>query len=229
MNLRLIATYLFVIISFAAGAQAETPADSTKLVNDDGKLVFEKVEMEASFSGGEMAWRKFLEKNLNANTPVDRGAPMGVYTIIVQFVVDKNGNVSDVKALTNFGYGMEEEVVRVIKKGPIWTPAIQDGRNVKAYRNQPVTFAVIGDGIEINSKDPFVLYTGTDNPVTIKVDKVKDESLEVTISPGTIVPMGDGQYKVRVNKPGKAIITVYNARKKNKELGSAYFTIKSKQ
>ena len=62
--------------------------------------------------------------------PVDNGAPEGTYTVYVQFVVDKEGNISDVKALTNHGYGMEEEAVRVIKKGPNWTPAIQNGRPV---------------------------------------------------------------------------------------------------
>ena len=44
----------------------------------------------------------------------------GTYTVVVQFVVDKEGNVSDVKALTSHGYGMEDEAVRVIKKGPQW-------------------------------------------------------------------------------------------------------------
>jgi protein TonB len=57
-------------------------------------------------------------------------------------VVDKEGNVSDVKALTSHGYGMEDEAVRVIKKGPQWKPAIQNGRNVKAYRRQPITFQI---------------------------------------------------------------------------------------
>jgi len=37
---------------------------------------------------------------------------------------------------------MEEEAVRVIKKGPKWTPAIQNGRQVNAYRKQPITFQV---------------------------------------------------------------------------------------
>ena len=37
---------------------------------------------------------------------------------------------------------MEEEVIRVIKKGPKWVPAVQYGRNVKAYRIQPVTLVV---------------------------------------------------------------------------------------
>jgi len=57
-------------------------------------------------------------------------------------VVDKEGNVSDVKPLTSHGYGMEDEAVRVIKKGPQWKPAIQNGRNVKAYRRQPITFQI---------------------------------------------------------------------------------------
>ena len=109
---------------------------------EDENKVFEKVEIEASFPGGDAAWRKFLERNLNSNTPVDNGAPAGTYTVWVQFIVDKEGNISDVKALTSQGYGMEAEAVRVIKKGPRWTPAVQNGRHVKAYRKQPITFIV---------------------------------------------------------------------------------------
>lgn len=110
--------------------------------DDDENKVFEKVEVEASFKGGESAWRRFLERNLDANTPVDNGAPTGQYTVWVQFIVDKAGKISDVKALTKHGYGMEAEAVRVISKGPDWVPAIQNGRNVKAYRKQPITFVV---------------------------------------------------------------------------------------
>ena len=62
--------------------------------------------------------------------------------MVVQFVVDKEGNISDVRSLTNHGYGMEEEAMRVIKKGPKWNAAIQNGRQVKAYRKQPITFRV---------------------------------------------------------------------------------------
>ncbi len=105
--------------------------------------VFTKVEVEAAFQGD---WRKFLERNLNSNAPVDNGAPEGTYTVIVQFIVDKEGNVSDVRALTNHGFGMEAEALRVIKKAPKWTPAIQNGRQVKAYRKQPITFVVTSEG-----------------------------------------------------------------------------------
>ena len=62
-----------------------------------------------------------------------------------QFIVDREGAISDVKALSNHGYGMEEEAVKVIRKGPAWVAAIQNGRPVKAYRKQPITFVVTGE------------------------------------------------------------------------------------
>jgi protein TonB len=109
---------------------------------DDENKVFEKVEVEASFKGGEKEWRRYLERNLDANTPVENGAPEGSYTVVVQFIVDKEGKISDVKAMTNHGYGMEEEAAKIIRRGPAWVPAVQNGRNVKAYRKQPITFVV---------------------------------------------------------------------------------------
>ena len=112
---------------------------------DDENKIFDKVEIEAGFPGGESKWRQYLERNCNGQIASDNGAPEGTYTTVVQFVVDKEGNISDVRSLTNHGYGMEEEAMRVIKKGPKWTPAIQNGRNVKAYRKQPITFVVTGE------------------------------------------------------------------------------------
>ncbi len=104
---------------------------------------FVKVEIDAKYPGGASAWRNFLERNLRGETPVDNGASYGTYTVIIQFVVDKNGNVSDAKPLTNFGFGMEAEAIRVIKKSGKWLPAIQNGAEVKAYRKQPIIFQVL--------------------------------------------------------------------------------------
>lgn len=109
---------------------------------DDENKIFDKVEIEASFPGGDSKWRQYLERNANGQVATDNGAPEGTYTTVVQFVVDKEGNISDVRSLTNHGYGMEEEAIRVIKKGPKWNPAVQNGRQVKAYRKQPITFRV---------------------------------------------------------------------------------------
>ncbi len=110
--------------------------------SDDEDKIFTKVENEAAFPGGEAAWRRYLEKNLNASTPVDNGAPEGTYQVIVRFIVSKDGSISDVQAESKHGFGMEDEAVKIIKKGPKWTPALQNGRNVNAYRRQPITFVV---------------------------------------------------------------------------------------
>lgn len=128
------------------GLAAPPPDEGKQVVEapkvEDENKIFEKVEVEAEFPGGLSAWRRYLERNLNAQVPSDAGAPTGSYTVIVRFVVDKQGSISDVKAQTSHGYGMEEEAVRAIKRGPKWTPAIQNGRNVTAYRSQPITFVV---------------------------------------------------------------------------------------
>jgi len=115
---------------------------SLEEIKEDDNKVFEKVEVEASFKGGERAWRKYLESNLDQNVPVKNGCKPGEYTVVIQFIVDKEGGVSDVRALTNHGFGMEEEAMRMIKKGPYWVPAVQNGRQVKAYRKQAITFVI---------------------------------------------------------------------------------------
>lgn len=135
---------LFLLLILNANAQSDSTNGSGNIDSSEYK-VFERVEIEAKFPGGDDAWIKYLQRTLHAATPIDFGAPAGTYTVVVQFVVDKNGNISDAKALTRHGYGMEQEVLRVIRNGPKWIPAFQDGRNVKAYRKQPVTF-VVQDG-----------------------------------------------------------------------------------
>ena len=126
--------------------QAPVEDKGTKIVEapkaDEEDKIFTKVENEAQFPGGQQAWIRYLQKNLNANAPVDNGAPPGTYQVIVKFIVSKDGSISDVNAETKHGYGMEDEAVKIIKRGPKWTPALQNGRNVNAYRRQPITFIV---------------------------------------------------------------------------------------
>jgi periplasmic protein TonB len=111
-----------------------------KKLEKDPDEIFRTVEIDAEYKGN---WHAFLERNLNGNVPTDNNAPPGTYTIVIQFVVDKEGNVSDLKALTSHGYGMEQECIRALKKASKWVPAIQNGYPVKAYRKQPITFQVM--------------------------------------------------------------------------------------
>lgn len=103
------------------------------------------IEIEAEFPGGAKEWEKFLKRNLQPDVAVDNNAAPGRYTVYIQFIVDKEGKVSDMKPLTAHGYGMEEEAIRVLRKATTWRPANQNGRAVKAYRKQPITFVVAAD------------------------------------------------------------------------------------
>jgi len=109
-----------------------------KKEDDEGKI-FTKVEVEAAYEGD---WNSFLKKNLNGDVPTDNGAPEGTYTVVVKFVVSKDGSLSDISCENDPQYGICQEAIRVIKKTKNWKPAIQNGRNVNAYRRQPITFLV---------------------------------------------------------------------------------------
>jgi len=116
-----------------------------KVVQDNDDKVFVTVEVEPAFPGGEREWRQFLQNNLDVDLPLKNKAPKGTYTVLLQFIVDKEGNLSDFNALTTHGYGMEEEAIRVMKQSPKWKPAMQNGRTVQAYRKQPMTFVISKD------------------------------------------------------------------------------------
>jgi protein TonB len=102
--------------------------------------IYYDVQIPAKYDGN---WQKFLTRNLNGNVPVDNNAPSGRYTVLIQFVVDKEGNISDIIALTNHGYGLEDEAIRVLRKAKGWKPGIQNGHEVKSYHRQPITFEVM--------------------------------------------------------------------------------------
>jgi len=122
--------------------QSTGQVEAPKAAVEDYDKEFKTVQIEAKFPGGNSAWQKYLERNLNSNVPVDNGAPPANYTVIVSFLVDKQGNISEVQALNDPGYGTAQEAVRVIKKGPAWTPAVQNGRNVIYRQKQSITFQV---------------------------------------------------------------------------------------
>ena len=114
--------------------------EEKKNVEPAGPLV--TVDLDAKFNGN---WRQYLERHLVPDVPVNNGAAPGRYSVEVKFVVDVEGHVSDIVALTKHGFGMEEEAIRVIRKSAKWEPAVFEGRMVKAYRRQLITFVVEGE------------------------------------------------------------------------------------
>jgi len=111
--------------------------EAPKKDEEDYDKTFTKVEIESEYPGGDAAWRRYLLKSLQYPSDAQDNGIQG--SVVVQFIVDKEGMVSDVQAIS----GPEElrkEAERVIKKSGKWTPAVQNGRQVKSYKKQPIVF-----------------------------------------------------------------------------------------
>lgn len=113
-----------------------------KVNEPDFSKEFFNVEREAQFPGGIAAWTKYLTRNLNSEIAVENGAPSGVYKITISFLVDRDGKISEIKALNDPGFGIAQEAIRVINKSEHWTPAMQNGNNVIYRQKQSITFVV---------------------------------------------------------------------------------------
>lgn len=102
----------------------------------------ESGEHMARFLGGTEGWTYFLRKHVRTTVPGTNNAPTGMYRVTVAFHIDKDGNISDVRAENDPGYGTAAEAVRVMKKSPRWIPAVQNGRPVALPYKQQIVFAV---------------------------------------------------------------------------------------
>lgn len=104
--------------------------------------IFYTAQKPAQFPGGGEGWIRYLGKNLNRDIPVLNGAPVGQYKVILSFIVTSNGDIKDVTAVTNPGYGTAAEAIRIIEKGPKWIPAEQNGKKVNYFITQSIAFKV---------------------------------------------------------------------------------------
>lgn len=119
----------------------QTKKDGSGNLGGSG-VVFQVTETPAMFPGGMSAWNKYLGRNLSNEFLIKQNAPPGTYKAVVNFLVDSDGNVSQVNAVNNPGYGVKEEAEKLIKKGPKWKPAVQNGKIVASEVNQSITFTV---------------------------------------------------------------------------------------
>lgn len=106
----------------------------------NGPLV--KVEIESEYPGGPTAWKRFLDRNLRFPQEALDNEVQGF--VVVKFIVDREGNVSDVEAISG-PQELRAEAIRVIKKSGKWTPAVQNGHHVKSYKRQPIGFQIASE------------------------------------------------------------------------------------
>jgi N-acetylmuramoyl-L-alanine amidase len=109
---------------------------------DPRNNIFQKVDKEASVDKEE--WRKFLEENLQSviEEAAKTKMPAGQYTVVTRFIVEKDGSINSFKVVKDPGYGLGKKTVDVMLRSPKWKPALVNGKTVRSYHAQPVTFVI---------------------------------------------------------------------------------------
>jgi periplasmic protein TonB len=100
--------------------------------------IFTVVEETATPKGGMQAFYEFVGKKLKYPAQARRMGTEG--KVFVQFVINKDGSISDVVAIKGIGAGCDEEAVRIIQTSPPWSPGKQRGKSVKQRMVLPITF-----------------------------------------------------------------------------------------
>lgn len=112
---------------------------------NDGAMIFDVVESPPSPPGGMDGWNSYLSKNLTYPAQARR---MGIEgTVIVAFVVNSDGSLSDFEVIRGIGGGVDEAAVQVVKNAPGWIPGSQRGVAVNTRMRLPIRFKLGGDEV----------------------------------------------------------------------------------
>ena len=116
----------------------------TVLQAQEENKIFEKVELNAHTD--QKQWAAHIAKKTQLPDSVVKDIPSGTYKVNVQFIIDVHGNMGQIKALNDPGYGLAERAINAVSsfKGE-WKPANQCGRNVKAYKVQTIAFVILSE------------------------------------------------------------------------------------
>lgn len=104
---------------------------------DEGK-VYDVVEQMPSFSGGPAAMMEFISRSIVYPVSALKQELQG--RVIVSFIVERDGRLSNAKVVKSVAPDLDKEALRIVKKMPRWIPGQQNGRKVKVKYTVPVTF-----------------------------------------------------------------------------------------
>ena len=121
-------------------AKTETGSGGTGTAPaDDGiRNTSDPLEVMPEPVGGAAAWGKFLQKNLRFPAVAQEQGVSG--RVIMSFIIEKDGSLSNIKVERGAGYGFDEEALRVLKLAKAWKPGIQNGQPVRVRYNIPINF-----------------------------------------------------------------------------------------
>ncbi len=116
------------------------PVTTPGVTEESTETVFKAVEVEPAPIGGIDNYYKFLGKRINYPTAAKEAGTQG--NVILTFVVERDGSLTEIKALRDPGNGLAEEAIRVLKLAPHWTPGIQNGKKVRVQYTIPISFTL---------------------------------------------------------------------------------------
>jgi TonB family protein len=133
--------YSLKIDTTELGAQLESLYDHKQIkVKKKPEEILKLVEIMPAYEGGEMEMYNWLGENVKYPKEAKENGTTG--TVIVTFVVETDGSISNVKLLKDVGDGCGDEAIRVIKAMPKWTPGKQDGKPVRVQFTMPIRFTL---------------------------------------------------------------------------------------
>ncbi len=106
----------------------------------DENKIFSKVDREPEFPGGNESFMKFLSKNIHYPDIDKKNNIQG--KVYINFIVERDGSLTDIKALRGPSKTTEEEAIRALKASPKWKPGVQDKRPVRVVYTIPVSFTL---------------------------------------------------------------------------------------
>ncbi|MCG8308650.1 MAG: energy transducer TonB [Cytophagales bacterium] len=115
--------------------------DNGSIPEEKADEIFTIVEEQPSPEGGIKAFYEYVSSNLEYPAKARRIGLEG--RVFVEFVVEKDGSLTDVKAIKGIGGGCDEEAVRVISSAPKWNPGKQRGRAVRVRMIMPIMFKIL--------------------------------------------------------------------------------------
>ena len=150
-------------------------------VGGNAEEVFQVVENMPEFPGGNTELMKFLAKNIKYPAEAQQKGEQG--RVMVQFVVGKDGKLSDIKIMRSISPTLDAEAIRVIKAMPTWKPGTQRGQAVAVKYTIPISFRLQGskgDDKPVASDIQVVSVTkaNNENSKPIPTDPVKDSNGE---------------------------------------------------
>lgn len=105
---------------------------------EEEEPIYQTVEVQPQFPGGTDMFARYLQENLKYPAICQKGGIQG--RVLVQFVVDTDGSITDVQVIKRVNPYLDREAIRVISLMPRWTPGMQKGQKVRVRYTMPVTF-----------------------------------------------------------------------------------------